>query len=350
MKLSIDLLEKKAVEALTICLNRVSFLKIEEIRRHTFPEGIPPILMVKIARPSGVKYLMLEIMGNGQPRLARQAVNQLLCHRDLFHDVYGVFVAPYISAKSAEICNREKMGYLDLAGNCRLCFDEIYIEQEGKPNVFTKKRDLRSLYSPRAERILRVLLNNPKKVWKIQELAEEAQVSLGQVSNVKKLLFDREWIQTEKNGFFLNTPESLLKEWSENYAFEKSRITDYYSLKDVNEIETELAALCNRKGSLYALTCFSGAARLAPTVRYQKVFAYIEEREEDITWQLGLRKVTSGGNVSLLSPYDQGVFSGSYEAHGVRIASPVQIYLDLNCFSGRGEEAAQALLNQGILT
>ncbi len=350
MKLSIDLLEKKAVEALTICLNRVSFLKIEEVRRHTFPEGIPPILMVKIARPSGVKYLMLEIMGNGQPRLARQAVNQLLCHRDLFHDVYGVFIAPYISAKSAEICNREKMGYLDLAGNCRLCFDEIYIEQEGKPNVFTKKRDLRSLYSPRAERILRVLLNNPKKVWKIQELAEEAQVSLGQVSNVKKLLFDREWIQTEKNGFFLNTPESLLKEWSENYSFEKSRITDYYSLKDVTEIETELDALCNRKGSLYALTCFSGAARLAPTVRYQKVFAYIEETEEDITWQLGLRKVTSGANLSVLSPYDQGVFSGSYETHGVRIASPVQIYLDLNCFSGRGEEAAQALLNQGILT
>ena len=350
MKLSVDLLETRAIEALNVCLNRVPFLKIEETRRETLPEGFLPILLVKIAHPGGVKDLMLEIMGNGQPRLARQAVNQLLRYRDLFHDAYGVFVAPYISEKSAEICTREQIGYLDLAGNCRLCFGEIYIEQEGKPNVFTKKRDLRSLYSPRAERILRVLLNEPKKAWKIQELAEKAKVSLGQVSNVKKLLFDREWIQTKKNGFFLNTPKSLLKEWADNYSFEKNRITDYYSLKDVAEIEMELAALCNRKGSLYAFTCFSGAARLAPTVRYKKVFAYIEETEEDLTWQLGLRKVNSGANLSLLSPYDQGVFSGSYETHGVRIASPIQIYLDLSCFRGRGEEAAQALLNQGILT
>jgi len=349
MKLSVDLIEKRAVEALNVCLNRVPFLKIEEIRKDTLPDGASSILLVKIAHPGSEKYLMLDVMRNGQPRLARQAVNQLLRHRDLFHDAYGVFVAPYISEKSAEICTREQIGYLDLAGNCRLCFDEIYIEQEGKPNVFTKKRDLRSLYSPRAERILRVLLNKPKKTWKIKELADEAQVSLGQVSNVKKLLFDREWIQIKKNGFFLSTPESLLKEWAENYSFEKNRITDYYSLKDVTEIETELAALCNRKGSLYAFTCFSGAARLAPTVRYQKVFAYIEETKEDVTWQLGLRKVTSGANLSLLSPYDQGVFSGSYETHGMRIASPVQIYLDLSCFRGHGEEAAQALLNQGIL-
>jgi len=350
MKLSIDLLEKRAIEALNVCLNRVPFLKIEGIRRDAFSEGVPQILRVEIAHPGSVKYLMIEVMGNGQPRLARQAVNQLLRHRDQCQDVYGVFVAPYISAKSAEICSREEIGYLDFAGNCRLCFDQIYIEQEGKPNVFTKKRDLRSLYSPRAERILRVLSNNSKKVWKTQELAKEAQVSLGQVSNVKKLLLDREWIQIEKNGFFLSTPESLLKEWAENYSFEKNRITDYYSLKDVAEIETELAALCNRKDLLYAFTCFSGAARLAPTVRYQKVFAYIEETKEDVTWQLGLRKVTSGANLSLLSPYDQGIFSGSYETHGVRIASPVQIYLDLSCFHGHGEEAAQALLNQGILT
>ncbi|MFQ5484046.1 MAG: type IV toxin-antitoxin system AbiEi family antitoxin [Desulfobacterales bacterium] len=350
MKLSIDVIGKRAVEALNICLNRVPFLKIAEIREETSLEGVPQILRVKIVHRGGVKNLMIALMGNGQPRLARQAVNQLLRTCNEFQDVYGVFVAPYISAKSADICSSEEVGYLDLAGNCRLCFDEIYIEQEGKSNVFTKKRDLRSLYSPRAERILRVLLNNSKKVWKTQELAKEAQVSLGQVSNVKKLLFDREWIQIEKKGFLLSSPESLLKDWAENYSFEKNRITDYYSLKDVAEIETELASLCSRKGLLYAFTCFSGAARLAPTVRYKKIFSYIEETKEDVTWQLGLRKVSAGANLSLLSPYDQGVFSGSYETHGVRIASPVQIYLDLSCFRGHGEEAAQALLNQGILT
>lgn len=32
----------------------------------------------------------------------------------------------------------------------------------------------------------------PKKNWKIQELSNESEVSLGQTSNIKKLLTDRE--------------------------------------------------------------------------------------------------------------------------------------------------------------
>jgi len=282
--------------------------------------------------------------------LAREAVNQLLRYRDLFPEAYGVFMAPYISPNAAKICAKEDIGYIDVAGNCRLCFGQVYIEQEGKPNVFAKRRDLRSLYSARAERVLRVLLNSPRKAWKTVELADEARVSVGQVSNVKKLLMDREWVQTEKSGFFLNEPEQLLKEWAENYSFRRNRVLDFYSLKNVAEVEADLAELCNRKGLLYAFTSFSGAARLAPAVRYQKVFAYVEETEEDITSLLGVKKVTSGANVSLLVPYDEGVFYGIREIDESRIASPIQIFLDLRSFRGRGDEAASTLLKEVILT
>ena len=40
------------------------------------------------------------------------------------------------------------------------------------------KRDLKSQYAPKAERLLRVLLCNPGKKWKIKELALESAVSL----------------------------------------------------------------------------------------------------------------------------------------------------------------------------
>ncbi len=93
------------------------------------------------------------------------------------------------------------VGYIDLAGNCRLSFDNVYIEQEGRPNLFSEKRDLRTLYSPKAERVLRALLHGPGKIWKIKELAEAVEISLGQASNVKKLLNDREWIQAGPTGF-----------------------------------------------------------------------------------------------------------------------------------------------------
>ena len=348
MKLSGPELEKGAEWALRSCLSKVPFLKIEDIQRETSGEVVKPDLLFKLALPEGEEYLVVEVKSSGQPRLAREAVNQLLRYRDLFPAAYGVFVAPYISPKAAEICTQEEVGYVDLVGNCRLCFGQVYIEQEGKPNLFAKKRDLRSLYSPKAERVLRVLLNNRRKGWKIAELADEAQVSLGQVSNVKKLLMDREWAKTETSGLVLSEPLQLLKEWSENYSFKRNRIRDFYSLKSVTQVEADLAEVCKRKGFVYALTSFSGAARLAPAVRYQRVTAYVQETGEDLASLLSLKSVATGPNVSLLLPYDAGAIYGARTVDGIEIVSPIQIYLDLCGFRGRGEEAARVLLEQVI--
>jgi hypothetical protein len=52
--------------------------------------------------------------------------------------------------------------------------------------------------------------------------------------------------------------------------------------------------------------------------------------------------------VTLLEPYDAGVFYGAKEIDGVCVASPVQVYLDLRGFRGRGEEAAVKLLDEVI--
>jgi len=58
--------------------------------------------------------------------------------------------------------------------------------------------------------------------------------------------------------------------------------------------------------------------------------------------------VSSGANVSLIKPYDDGDYYGSRDVKGTRIVSPIQVYLDVFGFRGRGEEAAQALLDQVI--
>jgi len=348
MKISTEELEKSSEKALRSCLARVPFIRIQEIKRTPGKERVRPDFLVQLALPDGKQNLVVEVKNSGQPRLAREAINQLLRFRDIFSGSYGVFMAPYISPKAGEICDKENIGYIDLSGNCRLCFGQVYIEEEGKPNLIAKKRDLRSLYSPKAERVLRVLSNNPGESWKIKELADEARVSLGQVANVKKLLIDREWVRTKREGFVLGEPEQLLKEWAENYTYRRNVVRDYYSLKTVAEVEGDLSGICNQKGVMYALTSFSAAARLAPAVKYQRAFAYVEKIEEELVFLLNLKEVPSGANVSLLSPYDEGVFYGVRMYDKDRIVSPVQIYLDLFGFRGRGEEAARALLDQVI--
>lgn len=341
-------LRKRVKDAFRTCLENIPFLEIKSIEAESQKDDMQPDLLAELELSGKNQTVIIEAQGSGHPRLARNAVNQLLRYKERYPEAYGIFAAPFVSPKAAEICSKEEIGYVDLSGNCRLCFDRIYIEKQGTPNRFAEKRDLRTLYSPKAQRVLRVLLSNPKKSWKTKDLSEQAQVSLGQVSNVKKLLADREWIRIEPHGFLLSEPEALLREWAENYNYKKNRIRNFYTLKRAPEFEADLASACARENLTYALTSFSAAALLAPAVRQQKSIAYVEESGVDLASLLALKDVPSGANVSLLAPYDEGVFYGARETEGIQIASPIQIYLDLLGSPGRGEEAAAALLEEVI--
>lgn len=347
MKFSERELARRVKEGLSSCLEKVPFLKIKDIEQEVRREAARPDFLITLDAPAGIQTFVAEVKKTGQPRVAREAVNQLLRFSRSFPQAFPIFIAPYISPAAAEICEQAGVGYIDFSGNCRLCFREVYVEKTGNPNVFSEKRDLRSLYFPKAEDVLRVLLSEPGRAWKIQELVYEAGVSIGQVAKVKKLLSNREWL-SEADGITLSEPEKLLSEWANNYNFRKNQVRDFYSLKNVSEIELNLANLCKTKKLAYALTSFSGAARLAPAVRYQRVFAYVQETEEDVAGMLNLKEVSSGANVSLLTPYDDGIFYGSQDIDDIRIASPIQIYLDLKTYRGRGEEAADMLLEQVI--
>jgi hypothetical protein len=329
------------------CLAQVPILSVTDVKQPETGEQGPDFLL-KLVLPAGELKLVIEVAENGQPRIARLAVNQLQRYLPTIPNAYGVFVAPYISPRAAEICTREGVGYIDLAGNCRLSFDGVFIERQGIPNPSSEKRSLRSLYSPKATRVLRVLLSAPGKCWRVKELSDEARVSFGQVSNVKKLLLDREWIRESKQGLALVEPEQLLTEWAQNYNFRRNQTHDFYSLKPIADIESDLAQICREANLRYALTGFSGAARLAPMVRYQRASAFVEGWKDDLATALDLKSVASGANVNLLNPYDEGVFYGSRLISGLQVASPIQLYLDLLTFRGRGEEAAKAILEKEI--
>jgi hypothetical protein len=305
---------------------------------------------------------------------------------------YPVFIAPYISSAAAKICEEYKAGYLDFAGNCRLAFDAVFIQKESFPNRTATTRDLRSLYSPKAERVLRVLLASGPRMWRTQALADAAQVSLGQVASVKKLLGDREWIESGPAGFGLagysfGSPDGsgdgsgqgygfgsasgagsgdgsgfadgtsgliqvavlpLLMEWARAYRPERGSTSEFYSLKPIPELEATLAEAAKSQKSQLAFTAFSGAARLAPAVRYQRATAYVAADVDAIAEKLALKRVNSGANVMLIEPYDEGVFFGTRNIEGAPVISPIQIYLDLMQLKGRGHEAATAILEEVI--
>jgi hypothetical protein len=339
--MKIEMGEEAAFQALKESLEEIPFLQLANSPASKNASGPDFRMGVRVQNRSLT--ILAEYKSSGQPRLAREAALQIKDWLDKGWGDYGVFTAPYISPDAAAVCKEAGIGYLDLAGNCLLSFETIYVHREGKPNSSVQRRDLRSLYSSKAERILRVLLTRAQQRWKTEALAEAAQVSFGQVSNVKKFLADREWLAPNGGGIRLNNPGAVLDEWAAQYRFNRNQVVDYYALSEVAECEYQLAEACQRQGMCYALTSFSGAARLAPAVRYQRAVAYVDGDLDSLTNSLGWKPVTSGANVSLLVPYDEGVFYDSRAIDGTQMATPVQIYLDLQNYRNRGQEAAQAI-------
>jgi hypothetical protein len=343
-------LMKRAAETLERILGDVPFIALREGSVDLTTGGGPPDLSVRADTRAGSVTLVAVIKSNGQPRYARQAVNQLHRYLNQGQEVYGVFIAPYIAPASAEICRNEGIGYMDLGGNCFLSFVTVYIESKGNPNPFSRRRYLRSLYSPKAERILRVLLCDPGRSWKTEDLAREAQVSLGQVANVRKLLRDRECIAEDRvTGFRVRNPDELLEEWAGNYDFARNEIRELYSLLDLPTLENMLPNICTSLGLVYAFTGFSGAARLSPVVRYRKVTAYVSDIPKELCERLQAKEVSSGANLALVVPYDEGMFYGKAEAGGFSVVTPIQLYIDLRHSKTRGQEAADAIKQRIIL-
>src|SRR5256712_12661999 len=103
------------------------------------------------------------------------------------------------------------LGYVDLSGNCYLAFGNVLIEKEGKHNVRPSVRPLRSLFAPRATRVTRVLLVEPARAWRLEELARAAVVSLGHAHNVVKRLEQVAWVEREESQRIrLGKPADLL--------------------------------------------------------------------------------------------------------------------------------------------
>ena len=75
---------------------------------------------------------------------------------------------------------------------------------------------------------------------------------------------------------------------------------------------------------------------------------YASDFSEDSLSELSLKNVKSGGNLLLFRPYDEGVYYGSTHVNGIQVASEIQLYLDLQGFRGRGEEAAEVLYERII--
>jgi len=349
---SVNLIERQAVGHLRELLDEVLAIVIENIE-------------VEIAGPGGVvdavahldtgdrkHILVCKVKAVGQPRHVRMAVLQLKEYVAQFvrrgeANATPVFIAPYLSPEARALCKEYGVGYLDFEGNCRLVFEGVFIERSVPSKPKAEQRDLKSLFKPKAARVLRKMLRDPDRAWRVAELAEAAGVSLGHVSNVRKGLLDKEWAADAEEGTFLKDPEALLDSWREQYEPPAGKRTGFYTTLHGSALEEamrEALAHTNEKGAAM-LASFSAAKWLAPYARTGSAYLYVDEDSvaalED---SLKLAPASKGENVFITRLKDPGLFDDRSEpVPGIFCTCPVQTYLDLSAAGERGREAAEHL-------
>lgn len=313
---------------------------------HDVPLGSQDVdLIVKFTMGSSEHSLAIEIASVGHPRDLRGVVARLSESRRERQDIYPVAAAPYISAQGAALLKRAGLGYLDLSGNCYLAFGNVLIEKEGKPNPRPSTRPLKAPFAPRASRVVRTLLAEADRSWRLEELAQCAEVSLGHAHNVIKRLEELSWVErTQHQRIHLAKPADLLEGWVDAYSYRVNPMAGYFSPERVTrKLMGDLARAAQADGRRHAFTLHSGAALVAPNVRFPAIHCYLEGDPEVLAASLGLRPAEGEASVYLMTPYDLGVFHAPIIKSGIPVVCLPQLYVDLYHYERRGREQANHL-------
>jgi hypothetical protein len=211
---------------------------------------------------------------------------------------------------------------------------------------------------------------NARKVWTQRDLAlhfhelQMTEPSLGLVNKVVQHLRNEAFIKEHKaGGFLLRDPLGLMAAWRAAYRFDRHLRRSYFTLLQGRQLEArpfslQLELRSKVPGGRAAYAAFSAAEFQAPHVRQPKTWLYVNsEAEEKFREVMEAKPVDSGENLVVLIPEDDGVFYPSGDSDedefGNRMqrlacTNPVQTYVDLCHCGGRGEEAAEALLEQKL--
>ncbi len=349
-----------AVDAVRKLLENVPSIQVESVEyAHPISNNLQIDGRIGF-RHGGTKHqLIIEVKSDGAPRSVRSGVFQLkgyVAHlRQSRNSVRGerwipILASTYLSPRSRAICSDCGVAYLDLVGNAHLAFGDVYIERAVADQPKSEARALRSIFTPKASAVLRTMLRDPDRPWRVVELAEKAQTSLGHVSNVRKALLSREFIEEQDEGVVLSKPDMLLTAWRENYRQLRGHHTKEYTRFHGRQLDERLRGKLNpyRHGprAIYALG--SAAGWLAPFARDGTHVFYTDEAGTQVLQEvLELSPTAVGPNVVLCEPLDDGLFCDAVEpSPGIFCTSPLVTYLDLWNGNDRQREAAAHLAEE----
>lgn len=245
---------------------------------------------------------------------------------------HPLVVSPFISQDAVKLCAQLGASCLDFAGNCRVSFGQVYIAEGGHRNKAVRKPRRPAIFStttPISSTILRRLVHDVEKPWKLKDLSQTLGCSIGLVHKVKTFLCDNLWAETTPQGIRLSHVDGLMQAWAREYAAAPQGIRRFHTDLTPEQLEWRV----NEVRSLSGIRCwFTGAWAAAhyaqtqrPAVSHGHIYPF---RVGDFARECGLTEVAEGGNVVLHLIEQPATLADSVEQNGSLLVSPAQMYLD----------------------
>ena len=337
-------IEAEAITKLSELIDSIPSIHLLKVEQQSHISNMAVDFIADIDVSGKRHTLICEVKSSGQPRYVQLGLLQLSNYIVRNNQkATPILIAPYLSPQAQKLCKDNQINYLDFEGNAHLIFDNALIDRQVASKPVSDQRELRSIFKPKSAQILKVLLQNPERQWRVIELAEKADVSIGHVSNVRNNLLDREWAKVSDDGFFLSKPNDLLDAWHNEYTPPKGNRVQFYTTLHGSAFENAARnTLKDNLNGLAAFSSFSAANWIAPYGRTNIQYFYADEIGlERLKLGLNLSSSYKGENVVITVLKDTSLLLQTIEpAPGAICTDKIQTYLDLYKSGERGKEAA----------
>jgi hypothetical protein len=252
-----------------------------------------------------------------------------------------------------EACRQHRLGVLDQTGTLILQAGPIFLDIRGtRPLPKGRPRGEPSL-TPSTTRLVRVLLGELGRRWKVAELASAANVSFGTsqafLIGCEQIGFVRR--DSPRSGFTTSDPVGLLRRWLEYPQVDWSSLEGFYAPSTEPPVLREAREEAGRLGIPVLFTLASAVREDELHVAGVPHGIYCSGDSRSLASALRLKRTTPH-NFLILRPRREadtdrgGIFHLPRELdHGPGVSLP-QLIKDFRAIAGRGKEQADFLLQR----
>jgi hypothetical protein len=259
-------------------------------------------------------------------------------------------LCPHLADALAADLRTAGINHVDLNGRLYLSLDDppLLINQQPGPRRYANPATEVDVFATKSTRLTRALLTGREQVWTQEALQERCGVSRGLISRLLRALVAEAYLQPvtpatrqQAGTWRLADFDRLLDAWQARDVWLKRGRVQQYSVLGDDAVQTARRLQGYLGDSAVVFTHWFAANLRHPYTDTPVVSAYVKHPEA--LDRIPERRVSSGGNLWVIVPDEEGPLLETREVDGFRLVCDVQIYLDLLGVGQRGPDHAQAL-------